>query len=80
MRFESEIFRCKTVDAFHRFSQKKGVEPYTTKNIEHMDDIGTLHCIFDNGRTLGVIPDVDDFHIVSEDSEQTEDEGMNISM
>ena len=45
-----------------------------------MDDIGTVHCVFDNGRTLGVIPDVDDFHIVSEDSEQTEDEGMNISM
>ena len=45
-----------------------------------MDDIGTLHCIFDNGRTLGVIPGVDDFHIVSEDSEQTEDEEMNISM
>ena len=45
-----------------------------------MDDIGTVHCVFDNGRTLGVIPDVDDFHIVSEDSEQTEDEEMNISM
>ena len=45
-----------------------------------MDDIGTVHCVFDNGRTLGIIPGVDDFHIVSEDSEQTEDEGMNISM
>lgn len=56
------------MDAFPRFSRKKGVEPYTTKNIEH------------NGRTLGVIPGVDDFHIVSEDSEPTEDEEMNISM
>ena len=45
-----------------------------------MDDIGTVHCVFDNGRTLGVISGVDDFHIVSEDSEPTEDEGMNISM
>ena len=45
-----------------------------------MDDIGTVHCDFDNGRTLGVIPGVDDFHIVSEDSEPTEDEEMNISM
>ena len=43
-----------------------------------MDDIGTVHCVFDNGRTLGVIPGVDDFHIVSEDSEPTEDEEMNI--
>ncbi|MFQ7071346.1 DUF4314 domain-containing protein, partial [Ruminococcus bicirculans (ex Wegman et al. 2014)] len=42
--------------------------------------LGTVHCVFDNGRTLGVIPGVDDFHIVSEDSEQTEDEEMNMSM
>lgn len=47
---------------------KKGSRTQHNKNIEH------------NGRTLGVIPGVDDFHIVSEDSEQTEDEGMNISM
>ena len=40
--------------------------------VEHVDDIGTVHCVFDNGRTLGVIPGVDDFHIVSEDSEQTD--------
>ena len=45
-----------------------------------MDDIGTVHCVFDNGRTLGVIPGVDDFQIVNEDSEPTEDEEMNISM
>jgi len=31
LRFEGKIFRCKTVDAFQQFSQKKGVEPYTTK-------------------------------------------------
>ena len=43
-----------------------------------MDDIGTVHCVFNNGRTLGVIPGVDDFHIVSEDSEPPEE--MNISM
>lgn len=43
-----------------------------------MDDIGTVHCVFNNGRTLGVIPGVDDFHIVSEDSEPTGE--MNISM
>ena len=60
--------------------QKKESRTIHKKNIEHMDDIGTVHCVFNNGRTLGVIPGVDDFHIVSEDSEQTEDEEMNISM
>ena len=42
--------------------------------VDHVDDIGTLHCIFDNGRTLGVIPGVDDFHVIREESEQTEEE------
>ena len=52
----------------------------TKGTVQFVDDAGTLHCKFDNGRTLGVIPGVDDFHIVSEDSEQTEDEEMNMSM
>ena len=56
------------------------VESGTLGRVDHVDDIGTVHCVFDNGRTLGVIPGVDDFHIVSEDSEQTEDEEMNMSM
>ncbi len=65
---------------FTGFHEKKGSRTLHNKNIEHMDDIGTVHCVFNNGRTLGVIPGVDDFHIVSEDSEQTEYEEMNISM
>ena len=49
-------------------------------NDDPFPDIGTLHCIFDNGRTLGVIPGVDDFHVIREGSEQTEEEEMNMSM
>ena len=37
--------------------------------VKAVDDAGTLHCKFDNGRTLGVIPDVDHFHKL--DQEQT---------
>ena len=29
------------------------VESGTFGKVDHVDDIGTLHCIFDNGRTLG---------------------------
>lgn len=32
-----------------------------------MDDAGALHCKFDNGRTLGVIPDVDKFHKIQDE-------------
>ena len=48
--------------------------------VDHVDDIGTLHCVFDNGRMLGVLPGVDDFHVIREESEQTEGEEMNMSM
>ena len=56
------------------------VESGTIGRVDHVDDAGTLHCIYDNGRTLGVIPDVDDFHVIREGSEQTEEEEMNMSM
>jgi hypothetical protein len=40
------------------------VEPNTLGTVAHVDDAGTIHCNFDNGRSLGVIYGVDKFHIV----------------
>ena len=64
------------------------VESGTCGWVQFVDDAGTLHCKFDNGRMLGVIPDVDKFHIIEQ--EQTEEimetenaeefEEMNMSM
>lgn len=34
-------------------------------SVEHVDDAGVIHCKFDNGRYLGLLPDVDSFDIVS---------------
>jgi hypothetical protein len=36
-----------------------------------VDDMGTVHCNFDNGRRMGLIPGEDSFHILKE---VTEDE------
>ena len=47
------------------------VESGTCGWVQFVDDAGTLHCKFDNGRMLGVIPDVDKFHIIEQ--EQTEE-------
>lgn len=47
------------------------VESATCGWVQFVDDAGTLHCKFDNGRMLGVIPDVDKFHIIEQ--EQTEE-------
>ena len=33
----------------------------TLGTVRCVDDAGTIHCIFDNGRCLGIIPDEDDF-------------------
>lgn len=32
--------------------------------VDFVDDIGTIHCIFDGGRHIGLIEGVDEFHIV----------------
>ena len=47
------------------------VESGTCGWVQFVDDAGTQHCKFDNGRMLGVIPDVDKFHIIEQ--EQTEE-------
>ena len=42
-----------------------------------VDDMGTLHCDFDNGRHLGICPEVDSFHRITE---QKEDISPKLSM
>lgn len=38
----------------------------TKGTIQHIDDAGTLHCVFENGRSLGIIPGEDSFHVMKE--------------
>ena len=38
----------------------------TCGTVELVDDIGTIHCKFDDGRSLGLIPGEDSFHIIKE--------------
>ena len=37
------------------------IEPGTKGTVDVVDDMGTVHCTFDNGRRLGLIPNVDVF-------------------
>jgi hypothetical protein len=43
--------------------------------VEKVDDIGTLHMKWDNGRTLGVIPGEDSFNVISKPPEESLVEG-----
>ena len=38
----------------------------TKGTVRHVDDAGTVHCIFENGRYLGLIPGEDSFHVMKE--------------
>ena len=39
------------------------ISPGTKGTVLMVDDMGTVHCAFDNGRQLGLVPVVDRFHI-----------------
>ena len=42
------------------------IERGTRGTIEFVDDMGTIHVKWDNGRGLGIVPDVDEFKIIEE--------------
>ena len=44
------------------------IAPGTIGTVYVVDDMGTVHCTFDNGRRLGLIPGEDSFHVIKEDS------------
>ena len=38
------------------------IPPGTKGTVVYVDDMGTVHCNFENGRRLGLIPGEDHFH------------------
>ncbi len=46
------------------------IEPGTRGTVAAVDDMGTIHCNFDNGRRLGICPEADSFHKINEQEEQ----------
>ena len=57
------------------------IGPDTRGTVKVVDDIGTLHCAFDNGRSLGIVPSEDSFRKLTQEElaeeQQTQDEGMD---
>lgn len=49
------------------------VEDNTRGTVTNVDDTGTIHCEFDDGRCLGIIPGVDIFRKIIEDESNKRD-------
>lgn len=45
----------------HLANDPRPIEDNTKGTVTAVDDVGTLHCTFDNGRSLSVIPGEDSF-------------------
>lgn len=61
------------------------IEPNTRGTVKVVDDVGTLHCAFDNGRLLGIVPGEDSFRKLTaeelaEEQEMTESEDLGMKM
>ena len=61
------------------------IEPNTRGTVAVVDDMGTLHCDFDNGRQLGIVPGEDSFRRLTEqelaeeqEMSETQDFGMKM--
>lgn len=50
------------------------VESGTKGTVVKVDDAGTVHVNFDNGRSLGICPEVDSFHKIVDQTEAQEPE------
>ena len=61
----------------HMGEDPNPIEDNMRGTVMDVDDIGTLHCNFDNGRSLGIVPGEDDFRKLTEAELAEETDGMD---
>ena len=47
----------------------RSVAPGTKGTVRHVDDMGTIHVDWDNGRRLGLIYDEDEFNVLEDEDD-----------
>jgi len=69
---EKEVLKLKqeyppgTRIVLNHMDDKWAVPPGTRGTVDHVDDTGQVHPIWDNGRTLAIVPEIDSFRQLTE--------------
>ena len=58
-----------TIVLTHDLDDPQPIPKGAKGKVDFVDDIGSIHIIWDSGRTLALIPDVDKFDIVGDEGE-----------
>ena len=73
IKYYKEKFPAGTRVQLDRMGDDPNPIPNGTKGtVSAVDDVGTIICNFDNGRCLGICPEVDSFHVIHEQEETLE--------
>lgn len=57
-------------------NDSQAVPPGTRGTVDYVDDLGTIHMNWDNGRTLGICPQEDSFRKLSEQELEEENNAI----
>lgn len=75
-KLPSELSPGTRILLLHMGDDPRPVADNTRGTVKTVDSIGTLHCEFDNGRCLGVIPGEDSFRKLTQ-AELAEEQNQN---
>ncbi len=62
-----EKYPAGTVVVLDRMNDTQAPPPGTAGEVKGVDDIGSIHVAWENGSSLALIPEEDDFHIKGPD-------------
>jgi hypothetical protein len=68
------------IELIHMNDSYTPVESGMKGTVKKVDDAGTLHMLWDNGRTLGLIPGEDQFKVISKPLEEEQEHEQKQSM
>lgn len=80
-RFAERVKRCyppgTRILLLSMENDPRPIDDGTRGTVRVVDDIGTLHCSFDNGRCLGIVPGEDSFRKLTDEELAEENENMD---